>query len=646
MPDKTMKQLPPTIPLLFQSCVEQFADHIMFQEKKNGVYKGSTFRAIQALVHQCAAGLMSLGVQKGDRIALISEGRNDWVIAELGVLHAGGVSVPLSVKIEELSELKFRLTHSGCKMVIVSAAHVQKIMKIRKDLPDLETIILLDPTGSLAEDEIGFPDLLARGKEYLQSHWSTFEKTTSSIKANDYATISYTSGTTADPKGIILTHRNYTSNVEQCNEHLPLPSYYQTLLILPWDHAFGHTAGVYLFMSIGASIASVQAGKSAIETLRNIPVNIKEIRPHFLLSVPALAKNFRKNIEKGIAEKGGAIEALFKKALAIAYEHYGDGWGDGKPQHKPLHPVYLLCDALIFKKIRASFGGRLEFMIGGAAVLDIELQKFFNAIGIPMYQGYGLTEAAPVISTNTPSHHKFGSSGRVMPGIEIIIADEQGNALPPGQKGEIRVKGENIMVGYWKNEKATKETLCNGWLRTGDIGYLDNDGFLYVLGREKSVLIGYDGEKYSPEGIEEAIVAHSPFLDQMMLYNDHSPYTLGLIVPNKEALLAWLKEKKLSCRTPEGQEAVLKLLQSEIDRYREGNKLAGIFPERWLPSALIILGESFTEQNRMLNSTLKMVRTRIAEFYQTRIDYALIPEGKNVLNHQNRMIVKRFEEIP
>ena len=639
-----MTTLPSTIPLLFQSSVERFADKTMLVEKKGTAYVGSTFIQIQALVHQCAAGFLHLGIQKGDRVALMSEGRNDWVVSELGVLFAGGVSVPLSVKIEELSELKFRLAHSGCKMVIVSAAHVQKIMKIRKDLPDLETIVLLDPTGTLAEDEIGFPDLLRRGSEYLQSHWQTFEKTWISISGNDYATISYTSGTTADPKGIILTHRNYTSNVEQCNNHLSLPSYYETLLILPWDHAFGHTAGVYLFMSIGASIASVQAGKTAMETLKNIPINIREIRPHFLLSVPALAKNFRKNIEKGISEKGGIIEGLFRKGVEIASEHYGDGWNDGKPIRKPMHPLFFLCDALIFKKIRASFGGRVDFMIGGAAVLDIELQKFFNAIGIPMYQGYGLTEAAPVISANTPSMHKFGSSGRVLPNLEIMITGDEGNALPQGQKGEIRVKGENVMVGYWKNERATKETLVDGWLRTGDIGYLDKDGFLYVLGREKSVLIGFDGEKYSPEGIEEAIVAHSPYLDQMMLFNDHSAYTIGLIVPNKDALLSWLKHKKLSCRTPEGQEAALKLLQEEIDSYREENKREGAFPERWLPSALIVLGEGFTEQNRMLNSTLKMVRTKIAQFYQTRIDYALIAEGKNILNHQNRMIVKRFEE--
>jgi len=633
-----------TIPAMFTDSVRRFPENVMMMEKKRSAWKKSTFQEIQVLVHQCAAGLLSLGVKKGDRIALIAEGRNEWVVSELGVLFAGAVSVPLSVKIEELSELKFRLSHSGSKMVIVSKNHFPKIMKIRGDLPDLETVILLDPDGPLTEDEIGFPDLMKRGAEYLASHWKSFEQAWTSVQENDIATISYTSGTTADPKGIMLTHRNYTSNVEQCNRHLTLPSYYLTLLILPWDHAFGHTAGVYLFMSIGGTVASVQSGKTPMETLRNIPANIKELQPHFLLSVPALAKNFRKNIEKAISEKGGVIESLFKKALEIAYQHYGDGWNGGTPKGKPIHPMYRLCDALIFRKIRASFGGRLDFFIGGAAVLDADLQHFFTAIGLPMYQGYGLTEAAPVISANTPAMHKFGSSGRVLPDLQIRITDEEGNEVPKGHKGEIRVKGENVMAGYWHNERATREVLDNGWLRTGDIGYLDEDDFLYVLGREKSVLISYDGEKYSPEGIEEAILAQSPFIDQIMLYNDHCPYTLGLIVPNKESLLGWMKRKKLTCGTPEGQEAALSLLQSEIDRYRESNKASGTFPERWLPASLVVLGEGFTEQNRLLNSTLKMVRGRITEFYKARIDFALTSEGKNILNYQNRMIIKRLEE--
>ena len=633
---------PRTIPRLFESSVSRFEKSIMIWEKKENSYRGSTYREIETLVHQCASGLIDLGLKKGDRVGLISEGRNDWVVSELGVLFASGISVPLSVKIEELSELKFRLAHSGCRFVIVSGSQVQKVMKIRTDLPDLEFVILLDSNGRLAEDEITFSDLLGRGKNYLELHRPEVEQRWQSVQEDDPATICYTSGTTADPKGIILTHRNYVVNARQCSAHLPQPQWFCSLLILPWDHAFAHTAGVYLLTSIGASMASVQVGKSLLETLRNIPINIKEVKPTFLLSVPALAKNFRKNIDKGIAEKGKLIEKLFKKGLELAYAHNGDGWNGGKPKRKLVHPMYLLCDALIFKKIRASFGGRLEYFIGGAALLDIELQQFFYAIGIPMYQGYGLTEAAPVISANTPAKHKMGSSGTILPGIEVKICDEQGNALPAGKKGEIVVKGENVMTGYWKNEKATREVLRDGWLHTGDIGYLDEDGFIFVLGREKSVLIGHDGEKYSPEGIEETIVAHSPYIDQVMLYNNQSAYTVGLVVPNKDAILGWLSARTLSCHSDDGQMAALRLLQSEIDRHRQGTK--GIFPERWLPAAVAVLGEAFTEQNRMMNSTLKIVRGRIAEFYKNRIDFACTAEGKDICNHQNKMIIKRLED--
>ena len=215
--------------------------------------------------------------------------------------------------------------------------------------------------------------------------------------------------------------------------------------------------------------------------------------------------------------------------------------------------------------------------------------------------------------------------------------------MPAGEKGEIVVRGENVMVGYWKNDKATREALRDGWLYTGDIGYLDKDGFLYVLGRMKSLLIANDGEKYSPEVIEEAVTENSPYIEQFMLYNNQSPSTVALLIPNKEAVLNRMKGQNLSCRTPEGQEAALRLLEREINEYREGGKFAGMFPARWLPSAVAVLGEAFTEQNRMLNSTLKMVRGKIAEFYKNRIDYLFSPEAKDIVNPQNAAIVSRFE---
>jgi long-chain acyl-CoA synthetase len=631
-----------TIPQLFEESVKRFPDNILVWEKTGDAYAGFSYRQMQERVYSLAAGLQSLGLSVGERVALIAEGRRDWVVAELAVLYSGAINVPVSVKIDENADLKFRLAHSGCKMVICSAGQREKITDVRNDLPDLEKIILLDKPSALRPDEIFIEEVINQGDAWLKENRSAFKTRRNAIRENDCANICYTSGTTADPKGIMLTHRNYTSNVEQSTALLYIPEHYVSLLILPWDHAFAHTAGIYTLMKNGAAMASVQIGKTPLETLKNIPINIKETKPTFLLSVPSLAKSFRKNIEKGIKEKGRMTEKLFNAALALAIDYNGTGDNRGKGLKKLKYPLYRLYDKIIFSKIRENFGGRLEFFVGGGALLDIELQRFFYAIGIPMFQGYGLSESAPVISSNVPACHKMGSSGKVVKDLELKICDDKGNALPAGHTGEIVVKGENVMAGYWKNEKATTETVKDGWLFTGDLGYVDNEGFLYVMGRFKSLLIANDGEKYSPEGIEEAITETSAFISQIMLYNNQSPYTVALIVPNKEKLKEHLKETGLDFSIHEGQDAALRKLDAEISAFKEGGRFGGMFPNRWLPAAVAVLGEGFTEQNHFMNSTLKMVRGKITSFYQNRIDFLYTAEGKDICNHQNRNIVSRF----
>ena len=632
-----------TLPQLFETSVGAFPDNILMWEKRGGRYESTTYREMRTLVHRFAAGLKALGIVKGDRAALISEGRNAWLMSELGILYNGAINVPISIKIDELSDLKFRLAHSGSRFVIVSRSQVDKIRRIKAELAGLEKTILLDEMPTRENDEILAGEILQKGEEYLKSHQKEFDEGWRSIQENDYANICYTSGTTADPKGIILTHLNYTANIDQSRGLVDCPEHFVSLLYLPWDHAFAHTAGIYTLMKSGAAMASVETGRSFLETLKNVPQNIKEVRPHMLFSVPAFAKTFRKGIEKGVRDKGPAAEALFKKGLKLALKYNAEGWNRGRGFQKLNKPIYVLYDKLIFKKIRENFGGRLEFFIGGGALLDIELQRFFYALGIPMFQGYGLTEAAPVISSNSKKAHKLGSSGKVAPGLALKICDEAGVPLPAGEKGEIVIRGENVMAGYWKNEKATAEALREGWLHTGDIGYVDHEGFLYVLGRVKSLLIGNDGEKYSPEVIEEEICDHSPYIEQLMLFNNQSPYTVALLVPNKEALGRWLKNRGLSVRTTEGQEAVLRLLEAEINAFREGAPRGGTFPGRWLPAAVAVLDEPFSEKNQLLNSMLKMVRGKIANSYKSRIDDLFKPEAKDIANPLNRGIVSRWE---
>ena len=631
-----------TIIDLFEQNVSKYSTNPLLWEKKTDKYESKSYSDVKDKVRILAAGLLNLKIKKGDRIALLSEGRNYWVISELAILYTGAINVPLSVKLDAGTELKFRLEHSGTKMIFVSSGQAKKIKQIKGDLPELEMVVYLDPQEEYENDEISIDELFKLGENFSKTNSKDVENAINAVKPEDLANISYTSGTTADPKGIMLTHRNYTANVEQACSLMVIPEHYKTLLILPLDHSFAHTAGIYSFIAYGASIAFVQAGKSGLDTLKNIPINIKEIKPNILLSVPALANNFKKNIEKGIQEKGPKVEKLFNNALKLAYSYNKDGFNKGKGINFLKQPLLKVFDKILFSKIRAGFGGEIDFFIGGGALLDIEIQKFFYAIGMPMFQGYGLSEAAPIISSNSKSKHKLGSSGFLVKDLDLKIVDDTNNELPVGEKGEIIIRGENVMVGYWKNEKATSETLKDGWLYTGDMGYMDKDGFLYVLGRFKSLLIANDGEKYSPEAIEENLIQHSNYIDQCMLYNNQNPYTVGLIVPNKEALRKYLKENNLDFETEKGQVLALKKIQSEIDDYKKGGKFEGMFPERWLPASIAVLGEPFTEENKMINSTLKMVRGKITEFYKTRIDNLYQPDSKDICNNHNRNIVGKF----
>jgi long-chain acyl-CoA synthetase len=633
-----------TIVELLEKSAQKYGSNTYILEKRTDRYEGVTYNETKERVYKVAAGLLALGIQKGDKIALLSESRTDWVISELGVLHAGGVSVPLSILLKE-GDLKFRLEHSESKWIIVSGNQLSKINSIKRDLKNLEKVILLDPREGYSDDEIYIGKLKETGEEYWGNKQDEFIEMVKSVGPEDYANICYTSGTTSDPKGVILTHRNYTANIEQALTLIDVPEWWSTILILPWDHSFAHTVGIYIMMATGSSFAAVQSGNSYYESLKNIPGNIREIKPVFMLSAPALAKNFRKGIEREIRKKGRFTERLFKHALKIAYSYNGIGWDKGRGIKIFLKPIYKLYDVILFKEIRASFGGRMKFFFGGAALLDMELQKFFYAIGIPMLQGYGLSEASPVISGNMEKRNKLGSSGYLVKNLELKICDEKGNELTTGDKGEIVVRGENVMKGYWKNEKATKETIRDGWLHTGDMGYMDKDGFLYVLGRFKSLLISDDGEKYNPEGIEETITDRSPYIDQLLLYNNQNKYTSALLVPNTEALAIWAKNKHIDLTESKGLDAVLKQLDSVINPFKQGGEYEDLFPSRWLPAAIAILYEPFDMDNHLLNTTGKMVRTKIIEYHKEKIDYLYTPEAKNIINPVNIEALKKAFKI-
>ena len=618
-----------------EQYTREYSSLTFLREKVDGVWTETSFEETREESYRIGAGLMQLGLKKGDKVALLSQGRNLWITSELGILYAGGVNVPLSIKLTESTDLLFRIQHSDSRYVIVSEQQLGKIRNIIADCPKVEKVIVLDPIADYRENEMAISDVIAMGEAYLKEHMEDFKAVYESIQPDDYANISYTSGTTADPKGILLTHRNYTANVEQGSSVIQCKKGDVMLIILPLDHCFAHVAGFYTMMSYGGSIATVPVGKTAIATLKNIPIAIKEVKPMLMLSVPTLARNFRKNIETSIKAKGKTVERLYEFALNNAIKYNKEYWNRGGWQAWRW-PLVKLFDKLIFKAVREGFGGRMRFFVGGGALLDIELQRYFCAVGMPMFQGYGLSEATPIICANSDGHAIFGSSGRIVQPLDLKICDEDGNEVPHGQKGEIVIKGENVMAGYWKNPESTAKTVVDGWLHTGDLGYVKDEhpGYLWVVGRFKSLLISADGEKYSPEGFEDSLADGSKYIEQVILHNNQDPYTMALIVPNKDTLKELVKSKGLNPASDEGKKAMLQKIQDEVNEYRNG-KFAGMFPEMCLPKAIAVLPEAFTEQNQLLNSSMKIVRGRVEERYADRIEYAYTAEGKELVNERN-----------
>lgn len=605
--------------------VDKYQNDTYLREKVDGVWTETSFIKTRDEARLIAAGFMALGLNKGDKVSLLAEARPMWVIAEFGILFAGGVDVPLSYKLELDYDLTFRINHSDSRFIVASEMEIEKVRRVIAQCPAIEKVIVMDDIP-LQEGEIYLKDVRESGVKFIEEHPGELEARMASVGPDDYANISYTSGTTADPKGILLTHRNYTANVAQGASVINIDRGDIMLIILPMDHCFAHVAGFYTMMSYGGSIATVP-GKTPQAQLRNILPTMKEIKPQVMLTVPAISRSFKKAIENGVKAKGKTTEKLYNIALKNARAYYKDYYNQGGAQFWR-KPLVKLFDKIIFSKIRETFGGKMKFCVGGGALLDIELQRYFCAIGMPTFQGYGLSEATPIICSNAPGFARFGSSGRIVSPMECTIRDDENRILPNGQTGEIVIKGENVMAGYWKNPEATAETIVDGWLHTGDRGYIckEDPRYLYVTGRFKSLLISSDGEKYSPEGYEDNLAVVSKYIDNVILHNNQSPYTIVLVVPNKEALRA---------AAPGDKEAQLRLIQADVDSYRKGGIRAGQFPEKWLPTAIVVCEEPFTEKNGLVNSTGKVVRGKVEKHFEKRIEYAYTPEGKQLINPQN-----------
>jgi long-chain acyl-CoA synthetase len=557
---------------------ETFGDRPYLCVKGDKGYNQKSYKETEARVF--AASLLGLGFERNSKVAILSEGSANWVVGEYGTLIAGCISVPLSVKLM-LEEVFFRLNHSESRALLVSKNNIGKVLAMLDKVKnrrfcliylddDEETLKQAAAQHNLKQgkDLFAFSRLVEEGKKVYEKKKGMIEAIEEEIGEEDVVTISYTSGTTGNPKGIMLTNKNYYSNCSDAVNMFDVPPDYSTLLLLPCDHSFAHTVGLYAALLRGITLYFVDSRGGGVAALRNIPINLKEASPVFLLTVPALSGNFVKKIAAGIEEKGKLLFCIFKAGMRAGLRFYGDCFRKPPLFRRIVNfPMYKFADLLIFKKVRSMFGSRIEFCVGGGAFLDIKQQEFFKSLGVPVSQGYGLTEAAPVISSNTPKLHRLGTSGKTAPSVTCRIVKEKGGDAAVGEKGQVVIRGENVMKGYFKNEEATKEALRDGWLYTGDLGHLDEDGFLCVVGREKALLISEDGEKYSPEEIEEAIISTSDLVSQVMIYNDHRRYTSALVVLDTDRRKDLVAHRKVFGRrfVPKARTGVLLRVQERRD---------------------------------------------------------------------------------
>ena len=610
--------------------------------KTDAGYAAVSFSDARERSREFAAWLLSAGFRRGDAAAILAEGCPEWIMGEFGLMMAGCVSVPLSIKLLG-EEIPFRLDHSEAKAILVTKNQLKKVLgsfaRVKNraikvvcldDDPDAARKVAAE-FGVAADRVIGFDEARAAGRAAMASMAAALDRSIEAVAEDDTVTICYTSGTTGNPKGIMLTHLNYWTNCHDGIEVIRIPVGWKSLIILPVDHSFAHTAGLYTALVCCIALYFVDTRGGGIATLRNIPINLLEANPHFLFTVPALSGNFMKKIIAGVEEKGGIIEKLFKAGIRAGIAWNGNGF-DRPPLGVRLRALlpYTLARLIVFKTVaRKVFGTSIQFCVGGGALLDVKQQHFFAALGVPVYQGYGLTEATPIISTNAPNRHKFGTSGTLMPSIEVKIVKADGTEAAVGETGEIVMRGASVMKGYLKNPEATAKALRDGWLYTGDLAYIDKDRFLVVVGREKALLIAEDGEKYSPEEIEEAVTFSTDAIDQIMAWCDQKKYTTALVTLDTAKVERMVKSRGISTA-----EDLAKTLQEEFVRYRVDPKAKKV-QASWMPAVFQIMSEGFSDKDGTVNSTMKLVRHRVVELHRDLLDYSYTAEGSKTVNPRN-----------
>lgn len=595
-----------TMPEIFQNQVKKYGDRACVSHLVNGEYKDVSWNMMDDMVRKLAWYLLSIGIKKGDRVALFSPNRYEWWVADLAITSIGAINVPIYAT-NSSEEALYILDHSASVVCLCGEKdHLERVNKIKKKVPKLKKLVVFDNVKTSGSDTLTLAKAMELGSKYTKK--KEFETRIKGLDDKKMATIIYTSGTTGNPKGVMLSHYNFVSDVRIIYErfHEYLTDTIHFLSFLPLSHSLERTAGYCLPLCIGATVAFAQDFSTVVD-------NLKQVQPEFIISVPRLYEKIHATISAGLAEAPPVKKLLVNLALKTAKKNLPYVCQD-KPRPKLLDIRYNLFDKLVYSKLRAALGmDKLVIAVSGGAPLSVSDAEFFIGMGIKVLEGFGLTETTPVTHVNPPWLIKPGTVGQPLPETKVKISNE----------GELLIKGPQVMLGYYKDPKATKEVFTkDGYFRTGDIAIIDDEGYLTITGRIKDIIVTAGGKNISPQNIENELKT-SMFIEQVAIIGDKRKYLSALIIPAFDTLESWAKSHNINYTDINDlikNEQVIKHYEEEISKYTK------VFSRVEQIRKFTLLKAEWTQETEELTPSLKVKRRVINEKYAKEIEAMYPPD--------------------
>ena len=589
-----------TISEMFLSACDKFSDKRVYGYKEEGEWKEITFKTVRETVENIAFGLNSIGVERGDRVAIISSNRPEWAMSDYAILCLGASTVTVYPTLIP-HQIKFILNDSESKVVFVEdLEQANKIFTFLDKSEFIKNLVVMNNESIDRDNVLTFDALIEMGKKHKESKPFDFKERAASLNPDDLLTLVYTSGTTGNPKGVMLTHRNLVSNVKAALDLIPINENDVFLSFLPLSHSFERMAGHFTGFSVGGFTYYA-------ESIESVSENIGEVKPTIMCSVPRLYEKMYSRVLDKVSGDPALRQKIFWWAVgvgrkAVKYRQKNQALPGG------LKLKFSIADKLVFSKLKERLGGRLRFFISGAAPLSQEIGEFFAAANIIILEGYGLTETSPVMTVNRLDAFKFGTVGLPIPEVEVKIADD----------GEILNRGPNTMLGYFKNEESTREVIdTDGWFYTGDIGEFDEDGFLKITDRKKNLLVTSGGKNVAPAPLENAILA-SKYIDQCLVIGDRRKFISALIVPSFEIVEGWADQEGITYQNRteliENQK-VNSLLENEVAEAMKN------FARYEMIKKIAVLPREWTIEDDELTPTLKVKRKIVENNFEDKINF-------------------------